>query len=428
MSKPESSIADEKDAILSLLRFSEQAKTNREDADPRREDRRDAANGPSRDVPSNQVSPRDIGPRNISPPPHAEERPEQVFVKDMGRKRKNHPTVDGQFEDAPEIYLPLAERRLRSEAYIPPSFTAGFPPHLAAAASATYIPPPTTTTPGPPSIDPNMPFEQRLHLETLLREAMALQQNPFAPIHDGRPAAAAAMQMQLLATKGMWQQQQQQQQKKADREGASGEQVKEGEDIECSPPSYRYRKSIELVAMQPPPEQPTDKEEEEEKRRRLLSTKLRYEEYTPPTSWGELTDVPRMPYTSADDDMTDPIEVIGPNDVLLGRGGLTNTNPGNIKFRALVARYRMAYCTAPKGDKGALSRFLCNFVRASEGRFLRRDEKSRSWFEVGDEKAVMKCGQALREGTAEIIRKVVNDGARAVHQIDPDGLQDDVVI
>ena len=88
----------------------------------------------------------------------------------------------------------------------------------------------------------------------------------------------------------------------------------------------------------------------------------------------------------------------------------------------------MAYCTAPKGDKGALSRFLCNFVRASEGRFLRRDENSRSWFEVGDEKAVMKCGQALREGTAEIIRKVVNDGARAVHQIDPDGLQDDVVI
>jgi hypothetical protein len=180
------------------------------------------------------------------------------------------------------------------------------------------------------------------------------------------------------------------------------------------------RKCIEVPAMQPPSVQPNENETEEERGRRFLSTRVRYEEYTPPISWGELTNVPKMPHTSADDDMNNPIEKINDNDVLLGRGGLTNTNPGNMKFRSLVSKHRMAYCTAPKGDKGALARFLCNHIRAKHGRFLRREDSDPRWYEVGDEKAVMKCGQALREGTAEIIRKAMNDGPGGVHQIDLD--------
>jgi hypothetical protein len=44
------------------------------------------------------------------------------------------------------------------------------------------------------------------------------------------------------------------------------------------------------------------------------------------------------------------------------------------------------------------------------GRFLTREASNGNWYEVGDEKAVSKCGQALREGTAALIRKVINDG------------------
>ena len=69
----------------------------------------------------------------------------------------------------------------------------------------------------------------------------------------------------------------------------------------------------------------------------------------------------------------------------------------------------MAYCTAPKGDKGALSRYLCNFVRSNHGRFLRKEDGDGHWYEVGDEKAVSKCAQALREGTAALIRRAIND-------------------
>jgi hypothetical protein len=112
-----------------------------------------------------------------------------------------------------------------------------------------------------------------------------------------------------------------------------------------------------------------------------------------------------MPPVPGDEKIQNPITEIHENDVLLGRGGLTNTNPGNIKFRKLVSKYRVHYCTAPKGDKGALARYLCNYVRAMNGRFLAKAPDDPSWYEVGDEKAVSKCGQALREGTAEFNRK-----------------------
>ena len=38
---------------------------------------------------------------------------------------------------------------------------------------------------------------------------------------------------------------------------------------------------------------------------------------------------------------------------------------------------------------------------------MRKEESNGMWYEVGDEKAVSKCGQALREGTATTIRQHV---------------------
>ena len=65
-----------------------------------------------------------------------------------------------------------------------------------------------------------------------------------------------------------------------------------------------------------------------------MSTKLRYEQYTPPSTWAELSGVPKMASVPPDDDMKSPVHGgdINPSDVLLGRGGMTNTNPGNKQF------------------------------------------------------------------------------------------------
>ena len=173
---------------------------------------------------------------------------------------------------------------------------------------------------------------------------------------------------------------------------------------------YVLRKALQVPTMLPPmmPEKDWKKYSN---LRTNSSTKLRYEAYIAPPAWHEITSVPKMGITLADSKFERPIKQINENDVLLGRGGMTNTNPGNIKFRELVAKYRMSYCTAPKGDKGALARYLCNYVRYRNGRFLRRDDECKEltpcWYEVGDDKAVQKCGQALREGTADMVRKAV---------------------
>mmetsp|Transcript_24409 Transcript_24409/g.37058 ORF Transcript_24409/g.37058 Transcript_24409/m.37058 type:complete len:491 (-) Transcript_24409:120-1592(-) len=159
-----------------------------------------------------------------------------------------------------------------------------------------------------------------------------------------------------------------------------------------------------------PAMKPTGLAKKPENQRLCTRTKFRYEHYTPPPSWGELTDVPKIPAVPADDDMKNPVEVAGENDVLLGRGGATNMHPGNINFRNLVQKYRSAYCTVPKGDKGALARFLCNYVRAKKGRFLRQESSDKKWYEVGDEKAICKCGQALREGSAEYLKQKNSGG------------------
>lgn len=75
------------------------------------------------------------------------------------------------------------------------------------------------------------------------------------------------------------------------------------------------------------------------------------------------------------------------NDVLSGRGGGTNVHPGNRNFRDLINLHRRAYLKARKNDKPAISRAIVRSIRESNGRFLKKDEKSGLWFEIGDDAA-----------------------------------------
>ncbi len=105
-----------------------------------------------------------------------------------------------------------------------------------------------------------------------------------------------------------------------------------------------------------------------------------------------------------------------PTDVLCGRGGKINSHPGNVRFRSLVDDNRAIYLdvNTKKADKARIASSIVANVRAygansssgggglgegggGGGRFLKEDPISGMWIEIGDEKAVKKTGQALRE-------------------------------
>mmetsp|Transcript_34673 Transcript_34673/g.84102 ORF Transcript_34673/g.84102 Transcript_34673/m.84102 type:complete len:490 (+) Transcript_34673:232-1701(+) len=143
---------------------------------------------------------------------------------------------------------------------------------------------------------------------------------------------------------------------------------------------------------------------------RLDPSQTKYEDYLPPLAWEELTGAPQIPFVTADSERKNPIDQVGPYDVLHGRGGVTNTNPGNVRLRDLVAKFRMAYFAAPKGVKLSLSQLILNYTRSKGGRFLhkhrdKQNRKSFHYYEVGDEKALVKCSQALRDGIQDLVRK-----------------------
>jgi len=94
---------------------------------------------------------------------------------------------------------------------------------------------------------------------------------------------------------------------------------------------------------------------------------------------------------------------ISVNDVLCGRGGLTNHHPGNVFFRKMVRHRQEQYLRASKRDKASVARDIVDTIRQliPPGRFLKKGT-SKQWTEIGDRKAREKTSQALREGAPEL--------------------------
>lgn len=96
---------------------------------------------------------------------------------------------------------------------------------------------------------------------------------------------------------------------------------------------------------------------------------------------------------------------ISQNDVLCGRGGLTNHHPGNGFFRRLVRRKQEAYLLAPNMEKAGIAKEIVGIVRSLDppGRFLKKDLKNSGvWVDIGYRKARENTSQALREGAPEL--------------------------
>ena len=94
------------------------------------------------------------------------------------------------------------------------------------------------------------------------------------------------------------------------------------------------------------------------------------------------------------------------NDVMYGRGGGTNHHAGNKKYRKMVEDRKLEYVNSKRLDKPLVALEIIRAWRSQlpPGRFLKLDEKTGLWNDVGDKKAREKTSQALRE-KAPLIRK-----------------------
>jgi hypothetical protein len=105
-------------------------------------------------------------------------------------------------------------------------------------------------------------------------------------------------------------------------------------------------------------------------------------------------------------DITDPRET----DVLCGRGGAALRHPGNQTYRRLVNLNKSLYITCLKTEKLKISRSIVAAIREQQGRFLERDAKDQTWYDIGDKKAIEKTSQALREGQPKLRQKMIDTG------------------
>eukprot|EP00574_Skeletonema_japonicum_P011523 CAMPEP_0201719106 /NCGR_PEP_ID=MMETSP0593-20130828/4408_1 /ASSEMBLY_ACC=CAM_ASM_000672 /TAXON_ID=267983 /ORGANISM="Skeletonema japonicum, Strain CCMP2506" /LENGTH=716 /DNA_ID=CAMNT_0048209497 /DNA_START=401 /DNA_END=2551 /DNA_ORIENTATION=+ len=89
----------------------------------------------------------------------------------------------------------------------------------------------------------------------------------------------------------------------------------------------------------------------------------------------------------------------GPNDCLFGRGGGTNHHAGNKLYRKMVEEKKDLYLSSKRLDKPLVAMEIINQWRSMDppGRFLKQDDRTKLWSDVGDRKAREKTSQALRE-------------------------------
>ena len=89
------------------------------------------------------------------------------------------------------------------------------------------------------------------------------------------------------------------------------------------------------------------------------------------------------------------------------RQGGTNNHIGNAHWRMLVSANKELYVSLQKKQKMLLSKSIVHAVRNQNppGRFLQKDSNKDTWYDVGDQRAVEKTSQALREGAPDIRNK-----------------------
>ena len=89
------------------------------------------------------------------------------------------------------------------------------------------------------------------------------------------------------------------------------------------------------------------------------------------------------------------IKEVHEHDVMYGRGGGTNHHPGNKRYRKMVEDRKLEYVNSKRLDKPLVALEIIKIWRSQlpPGRFLKIDEKTGLWHDVGDKKAREKTSQ-----------------------------------
>ena len=101
--------------------------------------------------------------------------------------------------------------------------------------------------------------------------------------------------------------------------------------------------------------------------------------------------------------MNNQLIVPNSNDILLGRGGINHTHPGNVQLRSMAGKLAVQYNAAGKKVKTQMSRELVQCVHSMwpAGRFLQRNKPFSRWEVAQDDIARSKASQALRDAVTE---------------------------
>jgi hypothetical protein len=99
--------------------------------------------------------------------------------------------------------------------------------------------------------------------------------------------------------------------------------------------------------------------------------------------------------------------------------GGTNHHVGNKRYRKMVEDRKIDYVNSKRLDKPLVALDIIRVWRNQDppGRFLKFDEKTKKWNDVGDKKAREKTSQALRE-KAPLIRQHLEHERRAAERGD----------
>lgn len=84
-------------------------------------------------------------------------------------------------------------------------------------------------------------------------------------------------------------------------------------------------------------------------------------------------------------------------DVISGRGAAVNLNPGNRRFRDLCFKRKPEFDAASHAAKRRIATEIVVATKAANGRFLKRKVDKGPWYEMSDEKALLKACQVMRD-------------------------------
>ena len=98
-----------------------------------------------------------------------------------------------------------------------------------------------------------------------------------------------------------------------------------------------------------------------------------------------------------------------------------NAHHGNQLFRKLVKAVRAEYVVSSRQEKRAVAKYVVNVIRSLDppGYFLTPDSThldTRTYYDIGDQRAVDKTRQALREGAPDV-EQAIKDGTIRVWKV-----------